>query len=105
VSVQQDRWSELVDGQMANGRSRAEAERLLAQRYPRLAEVVGKGQPKAADEPKPGAGRADFWGLVNDLVRRGVSKPMAIARVVREHPEAHAEMLEEYNLEHAAVRR
>jgi len=43
--------------------------------------------------------------LVNDLVRRGVSKPMAIARVVREHPEAHAEMLEEYNLEHAAVRR
>jgi len=94
----------MIAAQVAKGRTKQEAERLLAERYPTLAQIVGKRTAKAAAS-RPRDAAEDFWGLVNAQVARGVPTPRAISTVAREHSEAYRRMLDEYNLEHADARR
>ena len=93
----------MLAAQVAKGRTRQEAEQLLASRYPKLAAVLGKSVPKQVTGQA--ADSADFWTMVDQQVARGVPKPRAISTVAREHPEAYRAMLADHNDLHADARR
>lgn len=107
MSVQQHRWAELVEGQIARGKTRAEAERLLAERYPRLAACVGKAATVAA-VPARGAVSGDPIAEWNEEVRalcaRGMTRQRAVSKLSSERPDLRETYVAAYNLEHSNAR-
>jgi signal peptide peptidase SppA len=77
----------------------AEQQRLLAQ-PPQKATTPGVDAVTAeANETETSAGNgSDFWAKVEELTSKGVTKRVAISRVVQNHPELQQALIEDANL-------
>lgn len=79
---QQERIEQLQKDREEEARKREEAEKKAASGVPPLDE---------GDDSEPNEGLAtEFIDLVNQKVKRGMSRQKAVSRVVKEHPEVHA---------------
>lgn len=107
MSVQQHRWAELIEGQVARGKTRDEAERLLAARYPRLAACVGKAATVAA-APARGVATGDPIAEWNEEVRalcaRGLTRQRAVSKLAAERPDLREAYVAAYNETHQDAR-
>jgi hypothetical protein len=106
-----DHWNELLSGQVAQGKTRSEATRTLAARYPALrAQMVQEanaGRPAALPAATASNARgdqgpleADWWRVVAVYVGQGLSRPRAISKAAQTHPQLRAAFVREYNAIH-----
>lgn len=96
----QEKWEDLVRAQMKLTKTRAEAVRAVAKRYPRLrAEVVAEANAKPAqqkDGAAPGRAIATWDKLVAHRVAAGEKRAAVIRDLVKQFPALHAQYLREY---------